>query len=149
MRAIRTEIEIDAPPATVWRVLADFGAYGDWNPFIRAIEGDAQEGGKLTVRIEPPGGRGMTFEPTVLAAEPNRELRWIGHFLIPGLFDGEHTLRVEPIDERRSRFIQEERFKGILVPLFKGALDKTKVGFEQMNAALKTRAAAAALAGEE
>jgi hypothetical protein len=128
----------------VWHVLTDFGAYPEWNPFIRSIEGDARNGGKLTVRIEPPGGKAMTFKPAVLAAEPNRELRWLGHFLIPGLFDGEHTLRVEPIDERRSRFIQKERFKGILVPLFKSALDKTEVGFEQMNAALEKQAEAAA-----
>jgi hypothetical protein len=126
----------------VWHVLTDFGEYAEWNPFIRSIEGDAQKGGKLTVRIEPPGGKAMTFKPTVLAAEPNRELRWIGRFLIPGLFDGEHTLRVEPIDERRSRFVQKERFKGILVPPFKSALDKTEIGFEQMNAALKQRAEA-------
>jgi hypothetical protein len=128
----------------VWRVLSDFGSYPEWNPFIRSIEGDARKGGKLTVRIEPPERKAMTFKPTVLTAEPNRELRWIGHVLIPGLFDGEHTLRVEPIDERRSRFIQAERFKGILVPLFKSALDKTEVGFEQMNAALEKRAEAAA-----
>jgi len=25
-----------------------------------------------------------------------RELRWLGRLLIPGLFDGEHSLRLEP-----------------------------------------------------
>jgi hypothetical protein len=128
----------------VWDVLTDFGAYPEWNPFIRSIEGDAHKGGKLAVRIEPPGGTGMTFKPTVLAAEPNRELLWFGHLLIPGLFDGEHTLRVEPLDGQRSRFVQQERFTGILVPLFKSALDRTRAGFEQMNTALKERAEAAA-----
>jgi hypothetical protein len=139
LRDLRREIEIDAPPAAVWRIVTDFGAYGDWNPFMRSIEGDARRGGKLTVRIEPPGGKGMTFRPTVLAVEPDRELRWRGRVLVPGLFDGEHTLRVEPIEEQRSRFIQQERFTGILVGLFKSTLDKTDLGFEQMNTALKQR----------
>ena len=143
MRELRREIEIDAPPDAVWRVIANFDAYGDWNPFIPSISGDARVGETLTVRIAPPGARAMTFRPKVLAAEPDRELRWIGRLLFPGLFDGEHALRVEPLNAGRSRFVQEERFTGILVGLFGGTLDKTELGFEQMNAALKQRFEAA------
>jgi hypothetical protein len=54
--------------------------------------------------------------------------------------DGEHILHIEPLDEARSRFTQAERFSGILVVLFRGTLEKTELGFEQMNAALKARA---------
>jgi len=82
----------------------------------------------------------MTFKPTVLGVEPERELRWRGRLLLPGIFDGEHILHVEPLDEARSRFTQAERFSGILVGLFQGTLEKTELGFEQMNAALKARA---------
>jgi hypothetical protein len=81
----------------------------------------------------------------VLAAEPARELRWLGHFLVPGLFDGEHRLAIEPLGEGRVRFVQEERFTGVLVGLFAGSLDRnTKRGFEAMNEALKARVEAAA-----
>lgn len=83
MKELQTEIEIDATPARVWQVLTDFDAYPDWNPFIRGISGEAQPGARLEVRIEPPGGRAMTFKPTVLQAEPGRELRWLGRFLAP------------------------------------------------------------------
>jgi hypothetical protein len=92
------------------------------------------------VRIEPPGGRAMTFKPTVLAVEPGRELRWLGRLLAPGIFDGEHVFHIEPLGQARSRFTQAERFSGILVGLFRSTLDKTELGFEQMNAAVKTRA---------
>ena len=138
-RELHTEIEIDAPAEAVWAAVVDTGAYPDWNPFIRRLEGGLREGATLEVRIEPPGGRGMTFKPTVLVADPGRELRWLGRFLLPGIFDGEHSLRVEPIDERRTRFVQSERFSGILVGASRRALDKTQTGFEQMNAALKAR----------
>ena len=138
-RELHTEIEIDAPAQDVWAAVADTGAYPEWNPFIRRLEGELREGARLQVRIEPPGARGMTFKPTVLVAEPGRELRWLGRFLLPGIFDGEHSLRVEPIDERRTRFVQSERFGGILVGASKRTLDKTEAGFEQMNAALKAR----------
>jgi len=40
----------------------------------------------------------MTFRPTILKAEPNRELRWLGHLLVPGLFDGEHIFTIETWD---------------------------------------------------
>jgi hypothetical protein len=141
MRRLHAEIEIAATPERVWEVLADFDAYPEWNPFIRRISGAPRQGEKLEVRIEPPGGRGMTFKPTVLEATPDRELRWLGRLLLPGVFDGEHTLRIEPPDEgARSRFIQSEEFRGVLVPLFGGTLGKTEEGFRQMNAALKERA---------
>ena len=93
---LRTAIDIDASPERVWAILMDFGAYPDWNPFIRSIEGDARRDGRLKVRIQPSGGRAMRFNPTVLAAEPSRELRWLGKLGVKGLFDGEHSFRLEP-----------------------------------------------------
>jgi len=40
LREIETTVEIDAPPAAVWRVLTDFPTYGEWNPFIPTIAGN-------------------------------------------------------------------------------------------------------------
>ena len=140
MRELRREIEIEAPPERVWAVVTDFAAYPEWNPFIRSISGDVQEGARLEVRIEPPGARAMTFKPTVRTVAVNRELRWLGRLLVPGVFDGEHSLRIEPLEVGRSRFVQSERFSGLLVGLVKGTLTKTEAGFERMNAALKARA---------
>jgi hypothetical protein len=139
MRELRREIEIDAPPERVWAVITDFAAYPEWNPFIRRISGKLRVGARLEVSIEPPGARAMTFKPTVRAVEANRELRWLGRLLLPGIFDGEHSHRIEPLEARRSRFIESERFSGVLVGLFKGTLDKTETGFGQMNDALKVR----------
>ena len=83
----------------------------------------------------------MTFRPTFLVAEPNRELRWLGHFWLPGLFDGEHSFSIEPLADRRVRFIQRERFKGLLVPFLSKMLDgDISRGFNEMNRALKLRA---------
>ena len=63
MKSIRTDIAIDAPPETIWQILTDFSRYPEWNPFIPAAEGAAREGETITVRIDPPGGQGMTFPP--------------------------------------------------------------------------------------
>ena len=142
---LRHEIEIDASPAAVWAVLTDTAAYPDWNPFLRRLDGELQEGARLQVEIAPPGGRAMTFKPTVLTVEPARELRWLGRLLVRGLFDGEHSFRLEPLENgRRTRFTQSERFSGILVGPLRKTLAKTERGFEQMNEALKRRVEARA-----
>lgn len=141
MKELHSEIEIAASAERVWELLTDFASYPQWNPFIRSISGEPTPGERLEARIEPPGGQGMTFKPKVLNAEPNRELRWLGHLLVPGLFDGEHSFTIQPLEENRVRFIQREAFKGLLVPLFARSLDtNTQRGFEEMNRALKERA---------
>ena len=143
MKELYSEIEIAASAERVWCLLTDFASYPEWNPFIRRISGEPTTGERLEVRIEPPGGRGMTFRPTVLNAEDNRELRWLGHLLVPGLFDGEHSLAIQSLGENHVRFVQREAFRGLLVPLFARSLDNnTQRGFEEMNRALKERAEA-------
>ncbi|HVD10636.1 MAG TPA: hypothetical protein VNB88_08330, partial [Gaiellaceae bacterium] len=59
-------------------------------------------------------------------------------------FDGEHSFSIERIDDSRVRFVQAERFTGVLVPLFGKSLEKTRRGFTAMNEALKRRAEATA-----
>ena len=68
MKQIRTEMEIQATPERVWQVLTDLASFPDWNPFIRAAQGDLREGARLKIRIPPPGGMAMTFKPTVIKA---------------------------------------------------------------------------------
>ena len=141
MHEIESEIDIAATAERLWSILTDLTAYPSWNPFIRAIKGSIETGQRLTVSIQPTGGKAMTFRPTVLLATPNTELRWLGHFLIPGVFDGEHYFKIAQMDTGRVRFTQGERFSGVMVGMVKASLDRrTKAGFIAMNAAIKTRA---------
>jgi len=103
--------------------------------------GSARVGERLTNRMQPVGGRAVTLRPTVLAADPNRRLRWLGHLFVPGILDAEHTFTIEPRGLGQVRLVQQERFRGLLVPLIRGSLDRhTLPAFEQMNQALKCRA---------
>lgn len=141
MKELRSQIEIQASAERVWQILTDFVSFPQWNPFIRRASGNVQVGERLEVKIQPSSASGMTFRPTVLKAEPNRELRWLGHLLIPGLFDGEHIFTIEPLGTNRVLFVQREIFTGLLVPLFTGRIDtSSRRGFEEMNQALKVRA---------
>jgi hypothetical protein len=140
MKELRSEIDIQAPAEKVWQVLTDFASFPQWNPFIRRATGEVRVGAHLDVYIQPSGASGSGFKPTVLKVEPNRELRWLGQLLMPGLFDGEHVFLIEPLEEKRVRFVQREVFNGMLVPLLARSLDtNTRRGFDEMNQALKMR----------
>jgi hypothetical protein len=140
-RCIAAEIEIDAPAAVVWKVLADFPGYCSWNPTIRRIQGRLAAQACLRVFACLPCGLPMLLRPRVLECRPERELRWVGNLLIPGLFEGEHLFLLEPLSACKTRFVQREEFNGILLPLlWKWFGDQGRRAFEAMNLALKTEA---------
>jgi len=135
---IKTEIIIHANIEKVWSIITDFKNYPNWNPFIKSINGDVKVDNIITVRIEPPESKGMTFKPKVLSYDANKKLSWLGHLFFPGLFDGEHKFEVVDNGNGSTTFLQSEIFNGILIPLFKKELRiNTKNGFENMNNKLK------------
>lgn len=137
MRTVTGTIELDAPPEEIWHVLTDTAAHSAWNPFITEFNGDLEVGNRIDVRIAPPGGKPMSFHPTVTDVEPGRKLAWLGHFLVPGLFDGSHSFTLEPLPDGRTRLVQSETFRGVLVWFSGRLLQKTEAGFAAMNEALR------------
>ncbi|MGJ9372810.1 SRPBCC family protein [Nesterenkonia sp. CF4.4] len=138
---VSTSITIDAPPMAVWETLTDFRSYqkDGWNPFIRSIEGTPEVGNRLVVHLRGNGGRGMRFTPTLLAAEPGRELRWIGKLGLGGILDGEHSFFLTSNDDGTTHLVHSERFTGILASLMKGTTDRGEAGFAAFNESLKHR----------
>jgi hypothetical protein len=140
MRSIRTEIEINAPIEDVWTVLMDHQAYPEWNPFVKKISGSTTPGDHLQVTLQSEGNKPMDFKPKVLVNKTNEEFRWIGKLGFKGVFDGEHYFLVEAIGPNQTKFIQGEKFTGILSGiLMKMIGDDTIAGFNSMNEALKSR----------
>jgi hypothetical protein len=87
----------------------------------------------------------MTIKPAVTAVEPARTFEWLGHLGVRGVFDGRHRFELHATPSGGTRVRHSEQFAGLLVRLLRKSLDtQTKSGFEGMNAALKTRAEAAA-----
>ena len=137
---LHSEIEIAATPEVVWAHLVDVDSYPDWNPFITSLTGSVRLGARLSVRMEPPGGRPMTFRPRVSELVEGRVLAWLGHLGMPGLFDGRHRFELTP-NGSSTHLVQAETFRGLLVPLLRRRLDEqTHPGFVAMNVALARRA---------
>ncbi|AYF72810.1 SRPBCC domain-containing protein [Nocardia yunnanensis] len=139
MKSISASIHIQATPDQVWDVLVDLRDYPEWNPFIREASGQIAVGNTLHLRMFPVGGgRPTGFTPTVLAARPGAEVRWLGRFLLPGIFDGEHSFTLSATDGGTD-VVQAEKFSGLLVPFLGSTLEKTRESFVALNEALKKR----------
>ncbi len=137
-KEINTEIIIDTNTETVWKKLVEFENYPNWNPFIKSVKGDVLVGNNIEIKLTPPGGSAMTFKPKILIFEKEKELKWLGHLIFKGLFDGEHKFELISTKDGKTLFKQSEIFSGLLVPLFAKQLDNnTKRGFEEMNQKLK------------
>ena len=141
MRELRTEINIDAPVQKVWKILTDFKSYPNWNPFIVSVEGNIQVGSVFKVLLHPPESKPMTFKPTCLSMEQNKEFSWLGKLFFPGIFDGKHIFELSEISATKTKLVQREEFSGLLVPLLWKQLDNhTRKGFDLMNEKLKEEA---------
>jgi len=136
-RTLHTEIIINAPADVVWDVFLEFEQYARWNPFM-SVTGVPEVGRQLNLFIRTDKNSVIKFKPRVLECEPNKRLRWLGRWGLPGLFDGEHSFEIRPLRQNEVLFIQREYFKGLLVPLLWYAVRaKTQAGFNAMNQALK------------
>lgn len=137
---VQASTEIAAPAPAVWTALTDFARYAEWNPFIRQARGKARPGEDVHVRVRSSFGLPLAFRATVLESEENHELHWRGHVLAPWLACGEHWFAIEPAGEGRVRFVQRERFTGLVPRLAARLLAReAKRGFEAMNEALARR----------
>nr|WP_319399219.1 SRPBCC domain-containing protein [uncultured Carboxylicivirga sp.] len=134
-KEIKTAISIEASTEKIWSILTSFDKYPNWNPFIKELSGEVSAGNKIKVVIEPDGQKAMTFKPKVLSYVTNKEFTWKGHFIIPGIFDGEHRFKLIDNGDGSTTFVQSEKFNGVLAGLLN--LENTEKGFKLMNEKLK------------
>lgn len=136
---IRTEVEILAPAAAVWRVLLDFERYPEWNPFIVKLAGDPTPGSRLSATVSlPETAKELHLQPRVLVCEPDRELRWRVHVGFKGLLDREHFFRLTETQDG-TRLMHGEDVSGLLLRFALDTITLATRGCVYMNQALKTR----------
>jgi hypothetical protein len=110
-----------------------------WNPFITSAAGAAEPGRRLSLRMQPVGGRALTIRPRVTVAAPGSTFEWLGHLGVRGIFDGRHRFELSAVPSG-THLVQRETFTGVLVRPLRRSLDTgTRAGFEAMIAALRRR----------
>ena len=141
MHTIQTAITIDAAPEVIWNILCKGSEFSEWNPFLTSLEGEFRPGGRLKVCMHSPLGGTQEFRPLVIDYRPNNCLRWRGHLLFKGLFDGEHSFQLKQQSDGACVLLHEEEFCGVLAGLFmRRFAQQLTAQFTAMNKALKQRA---------
>lgn len=141
-KEIKTEIIINASREKIWKVLTDFEAYPQWNPFVVRIEGKPIIGTRLKNTLQN-GDKQFQFKPIVTSVEPGKSFAWLGSLFIKGLFDGHHSFELKDLGNSQVKFIHSEQFSGILSGfILKKIGADTKLNFVKFNEAIKKRAEA-------
>ncbi|MFN2537213.1 MAG: SRPBCC domain-containing protein [Mycobacteriales bacterium] len=79
---------IDAPAELVWKVVADFAAYGEWNPFCVAVDGKLELGAPVVLHTPDPGKPGelMQTREQISVLSPPSHLQYNTGDSIPGVY---------------------------------------------------------------
>ncbi|WP_189326479.1 SRPBCC family protein [Streptomyces flaveus] len=135
--AASSRVRIEAPPATVWRLLHDLPSWPSWVPGVAAVR-------------QGPGGtvpdewfrwklNGMSIKSTLAVVDPRRELCWTG--VLAGT-RAVHRFRLTPLNEgRATEVLSEESIGGPLIALYFPS-DKLRTVLRNWLGALKSTAEA-------
>lgn len=107
----------------------------------------AQDDHAITGKCLPPASTATATATAAVAAATRQRRRGSGPAarairgagVVPGLFDGAHSFTLEPISGGRTRLVQSETFRGVVVWFSRGLLNNTAAGFAAMNDALRDR----------
>jgi hypothetical protein len=135
-RILESWVDINVPVSDVWEALVDVESWEKWNSFIPMVEGNLDVGNTIKIKVVSPGMKEMIFEPAVYAIKKYQKISWGGGFLL-FVYKGIHEFIVEEIDNSTTRFRQIEKFQGPIVLLMKKMIQKTAIGYLNMNEELK------------
>jgi hypothetical protein len=148
MQEFEERTVINASLAIGWQVLTGFPDYGQWNPLLRRIDGKAETGAALKLRVAKSLGADETvaLPAKVRICTPHTEIAWGGG--VPGLLDVHHYFRFETAPGG-FRFIHGERFRGLLLPLLWPVLARRvrQENYAAFNTAFKVRCEGVAARG--
>ncbi len=147
MKAIYSEIVINAPARTVWDIIIDPDNYHEWNSFIPAITlktSDVNVGSEFDLDCQMSDAKLLRDEhEVVLEVNPDKYIFRMGTSRTrgrPGIKSNRYQI-CEPLSDSHMKYINYEEFRGILSPIVYLLYSKRlKQAFEKHNLALKTRA---------
>ena len=141
VRQFETDIMINASAEAVWNTLTNFRAFSDWNPSLQTVQGMLNEGDEIKLLAISPSGAKHHTTAKIIRVDAPRELRWLGGSPLPFLFQAERYFLIEPLCQSNIRFVQGEIVSGLAVPFrWKKLNTDGRLGYENMNIALKKRA---------
>lgn len=132
-------IEIAAPTAAVWAVIADLDHWGTWNPLYIQASGKPEVGTPLDMTIQLDGMKPQKARATVVTVEPGARLEY-GIANLGGLMTAFRYIDIAPLGEDRCEVSNGEIMSGLLGNLLAGVVgEKVRKGLQAMNEALKAK----------
>ena len=116
-------------------LLTDAKDFHRWNSTVTAIDGEIRDGQRIRIHVP---GTGRTFTPQVSNVVPDTRMTWSGGF--GPLFKGVRTFELTPQPGGSTAFVMQERFSGLMLPLFGRFMPDFGPVFERYAADLKHEA---------
>ncbi len=147
-------VSIEAPLETVWAVMMDVGAYGEWNPFLFRAQCPTppEVGDPIVLHVRWPNGRTTRSPERISVVEPPHPEGATTHATLAYVYEGLPARIGLVRGTRFQRLSQEpggptvydtvEEFSGPLVAL--AGPGRVAAGFRRHADALKARAEALA-----
>lgn len=141
MGLFTTTVPVAASAEEVWAVLIDFERWGEWNPSVPEIRGEAELGSQVHLTLAMPGRPSARVTATLTEVVPNRRLCWHGQVGADWLFAGTREFDLAPQPDGTVHMTHVEDVRGLLFPVFKLAMGPAlQQHHDNLNEALKRRA---------
>lgn len=135
------ETRIEAPRATVWRLLADFSTYPAWNPFTPQVIGECAPGAEVRVLVRLDGEPFWMPRQVVVAEAPAR-FAWVGRAWYSFLAPGQRTISLHDDGPEATRVVDDEVVGGLSVLMPARMKDTLRQRMREFGDGLKTAAEA-------
>jgi len=131
----RVEVSIQSAPARIWLLLTDATAFHRWNSTVTAIDGEIRDGQRIRIHVP---GTSRTFTPQISNVVADTRMTWSAGFA--PLFRGVRTFELAPQPGGSTIFVMQERFSGLMLPIFGRLMPDLAPVFERYAADLKHEA---------
>ena len=136
-------IGVQAPPETLWTLIADLQAWPEWNPIYTRASGVLSIGAPLELTLALPEQAPRHIEPVVVDWVPHEQLHWRTS-VASGFGTAIRYIEIDQVAEHACIVSNGELFQGLLGPAAAKRVQRPlKKGFAAMGEALKARAEAA------
>ncbi len=133
-KSVHHEIIINAPKEKVWTALVDMKQYKEWNPVMKLVQGEVEEGNKVTYEFTQDENTKSKISASVRQMKPNELLNQFGG--IPFILTFDHKYILEEQGEQTKVIIHED-YRGIWVNFWNPK--PVEKAYARLNEALKNR----------
>ncbi|HEX5067947.1 MAG TPA: SRPBCC domain-containing protein [Myxococcota bacterium] len=139
-------LEIDAPAATVWHVIADLERYPEWNAFVVSCRSTLEVGAPIDMRVRVLPFLAQPQRETIQEHVPGQRLCYGLPPGATGALASQRCHHVEALGPTCARYTSRFQLSGWLAPVVRGLLGaQLRRGFTEMSAGIQKRAESRAL----